>query len=468
MQSKHVALALAERERRRRQQAQYCESLCALPVADFMRRTKIEDPYNEQALIPFDLWPAQVEVLDTLAREQLIMLLKARQLGMTWLVCGYAHRLAVLYPGQPILALSQGQLEANEIIRRIKLLHDEHDDKDDLPTLTTDNTSALRWSNNSRVLSLPATKKAGRSFTARLVILDEWAFMLWPSETLAAVKPTIDAGGQLIIISSADGYGSPYHAHWQAATHGTNGYTPVFLPWYARPDRGPDWRDQKLREAGNDEASVLREYPANDIEAFTHASGVIYSKQWSDGPADGNVTEAAEYIPDGGPVYWMVDDGYSGQIDQATNTFTGNSHPRVIGWVQQRANGQLCVFNESYAIETLSEIQLTEALQRPYRRPEYAAVDSSAAELRGRMHDAGISTFGASHNVDEGIKNLRRMLAPDKNGVRRILVHPRCRHLRFEMAAYRYDPKKTDETPLRQFDHGPDALRYLGWTQRYE
>jgi hypothetical protein len=37
------------------------------------------------------------------------------------------------------------------------------------------------------------------------------------------------------------------------------------------------------------------------IEAFTAAAGLVYDI-WSDGPPDGNVTEDADYIPDGGPV----------------------------------------------------------------------------------------------------------------------------------------------------------------------
>ena len=108
--------------------------------------------------------------------------------------------------------------------------------------------------NASSVISLAATKNAGRSLTAALAILDEWAFMTWPRETLAAVKPTIDAGGKLFIISSADGQGSAYHQFWQHAVAGMNGYKAIFLPWFAHPDRGENWREQKIIEASGDTA----------------------------------------------------------------------------------------------------------------------------------------------------------------------------------------------------------------------
>jgi len=75
-------------------------------------------------------------------------------------------------------------------------------------------------------------------------------------------------------------------------------------------------------------------------------------------------------------------------------------------------------------------------------------------------------TRGKPPKIEESIKATRRMLAKDANGVRRLVVHPRCKHLRSEMASYRYDPQT--EKPVKQFDHGPDALRYFAWTKRLE
>jgi hypothetical protein len=92
-------------------------------------------------------------------------------------------------------------------------------------------------------------------------------------------------------------------------------------------------------------------------------------------------------------------------------------------------------------------------------------VDSSAAELRGRLRDADIANYGGTHEVEEGIKELRRRLAPDINGRRGLLVHPRCRHLRAEMASYRRDDRGK---PVKAFDHGCDSARMLVWKLRYE
>lgn len=456
--------AQAELELRARQRARQ-RALRDLPLAAFAARTQIEVPNGtDVAHVPFVLWPEQRGLLDTMHAERLLAILKARQLGVSWLACVYALRLCALYPGQPVLCLSRGQLEANELVHRISFMYHQHADRAWLPRLTADNTADLAWANGSSVTSLAATRNAGRSLTAALAILDEWAFMAWPKQTLAAVKPTIDAGGKLFIISSADGQGSAYHQFWQHAVSGLNGYKAVFLPWFAHPDRGDGWREQKIVEASGDTASVLREYPANDLEAFTAAAGLVYDV-WSDGPEDGNVTEDADYLPDGGPVFWGVDDGYSGARDPQTGYFTAGSAPRVFLLMQQRANGDLNVFAEQYTVKTMEEDDIARVLALPYPAPSYAAVDSASAALRGRLHLQNIYTQGKPQRIDESIKVTRRMLAKDANGQRRIHVHPRCTYLRREMASYRNNDQGE---PIDDVNHGPDALRYVCWTKRNE
>ena len=197
---------------------------------------------------------------------------------------------------------------------------------------------------------------------------------------------------------------------------------------------------------------------------WVQATGLIYD-QWSDGPPDGNVTEDAEYIPEGGPVLWFVDDGYSGSLDQKTGLFTAASHPRVFLLVQLRADGTICQFAEDYAVGTLSNTHIDTVRALGYPDPEYAVVDKSAAELKGRLYAANIYTRNGAPMVEESIKEFQRALARDTNGRRRYLVHPRCRIFRAEMASYRRD---TDGKILKQHDHGPDAARYGCWALRHD
>lgn len=199
---------------------------------------------------------------------------------------------------------------------------------------------------------------------------------------------------------------------------------------------------------------------------WVQASGIVYDV-WSD---EENVTEDADYIEGGGLVYWSVDDGYSAGsrfptgIDPVTKTYSADAHPRTIGFYQLRPTGQLCRFDELYRVKALEENQIEEALELGYPSPQFASVDSSAAQLRNRLQMANIPALKATHRVEEGIKELRRWLAPDENGFRRLIIHPRCKHFRSEMVSYRYDDRGN---PIKEFDHGPDEARYLTWKLRY-
>lgn len=231
--------------------------------------------------MPFHLWPAQVRVMWALMSVRLLIILKARQLGISWICCWYALWLCLFQPGKVVLLFSKGQDEANELLRRIKDLYDRLPDwmRQAGPVLTKDNTEELVWSNGSRIRSLPASKGAGRGHTASLVILDEAAFLLFADQLFTALKPTIDAGGQLVIISTANGIGNLFHQLWTKAVSGLNAFTTIFLPWWARPGRDAAWYAAQLAEY-TDPQMVKQEYPASATEAFLVSGRTRFQQEW--------------------------------------------------------------------------------------------------------------------------------------------------------------------------------------------
>ncbi len=184
-----------------------------------------------------------------------------------------------------------------------------------------------------------------------------------------------------------------------------------------------------------------------------------------------STTTEAEYNPEW-RVRWGVDDGYVYGKGPGTESY----HPRVILFANITPQGFIHVFDEYYATGELSEVSIQKVLAMPdgkpsYRRPEIAYIDSSASELKTRVHNNNIQASGATHSVGEGIKNLRRFIC-DPDGVRMLKVHPRCVNLIREMVSYQYDEKSRMATagerkPMKVDDHGPDALRYLLWSSRF-
>jgi hypothetical protein len=237
------------------------------------------------AAMPFHLWPAQVGLLADLRTERLILILKARQLGISWLVCGYALWLCLFRPGRLVLMFSIGQDEANELLRRVSVMYHRlpADMLAVLPRLERENKSAIAWANGSRIESLPATRTAGSGYTASLVILDEFSKNQWARELYTAVKPTIDGGGAMIVLSSAHGMGNLFHELCERAMEGVGRFAFRFLPWQARPGRDAQWYAQTAADAIS--ASLMgQEYPAHPTEAFaaSHAERFLPSMAWWD------------------------------------------------------------------------------------------------------------------------------------------------------------------------------------------
>jgi PBSX family phage terminase large subunit len=190
------------------------------------------------------------------------------------------------------------------------------------------------------------------------------------------------------------------------------------------------------------------------------ATGIIFDT-WS----IENVTEAAEYQAGAGGVLWAVDDGYAGEVDPVTKSYTAASHPRVFLLIQVRPDGQICVFEEHHAVQEMPENQIEDVFSLPYPKPDFAVVDKSAAALKARLQLAGIYAQNGPGDVEESIKVLQGMIAADRNGWRRVLVHPRCRLLIREMTQYKRDDRRR---VIKAYDHALDALRYFVWKYRLQ
>lgn len=213
--------------------------------------------------------------------------------------------------------------------------------------------------------------------------------------------------------------------------------------------------------------------PADYIDSLNRLTGILYQRlvlgKWVQAEGviydnfdpEHNVTFDAEYNHEL-PVTWALDDGYA----YGQGVGTASYHPRVILFAQETPTGGFNVFDEYTACNELSEVTVANALARPYLRPQAAYADSSAAELRGRLWNAGIMTVAATHPVHEGIKNLRRLIC-DGNGVRLFRVHPRCKELIREFVSYRYDDNSTvvkigERQPLKLDDHHVDTCLIAG------
>ncbi len=230
--------------------------------------------YNatEQGWLPFKLWPAQVTAAELLQQHRLTVILKARQLGLSWLCVGYALWLMLFHAEATVLLFSKRDDEAVHLLNfRLQGMYARLPAAMPAPAVKVNNAHEFRLANGSAALAFPTT--GGRSYTATLALVDEADHTDNLDALLNAVKPTIDAGGRLILLSTANKSQpeSAFKRIYRGAVARANAYTPLFLPWSARPTRDAAWyaeqhADVMARTGALDD--LFQEYPATDFEAL--------------------------------------------------------------------------------------------------------------------------------------------------------------------------------------------------------
>ena len=258
------------------------------------RYVYIEDRDSQETAIPFSLWPEQRKALNKMLSNRLIIILKARQLGLTWMTLVYSVWKMLTRTGYSIVALSKKEEpDAKELIRRVKFILNH------LPmwmvrekSKAPENYSGLIWESTalkvtinhpgkepSTFQSMSSAPDSGRSFTANLVLLDEWAFQEYAEEIWAGAYPLINrpTGGQVIGLSTGK-RNTLFETEWNRAMTGTSGFVPIFLPWTTDIRRTREWYEQTKIDLPN---SYRNEYPTNPADAFSVGAGAFF-EEWDE------------------------------------------------------------------------------------------------------------------------------------------------------------------------------------------
>lgn len=228
--------------------------------------------------IPFDLWPAQRQALRVIHDNRLVVILKARQIGLTWVCLGYALWQIIFRPIAAVGLFSRRDTEALYLMGQDRLrgmyrqlpdwMKTGHD-----PVVDSGHEWAL--ANGSAVRGFPTS--AGDSYVSTLAIIDEADLAPDLNRMMRAVKPTIDNGGKLVLLSRVDKSmpNSEFKNIYRAAHAGENGWTPIFLPWSVHPGRNKAWYDAQKRDIESRTGALddLHElYPSTPSEALAPRS----------------------------------------------------------------------------------------------------------------------------------------------------------------------------------------------------
>ena len=228
------------------------------------------------AWIPFRLWDSQMNVAYDLSAHLLNVILKARQLGLTWLVLSFILWLMLFHPAVTILVFSRREIEAIYLLdKRLKGMYQRLPEWMNVKTIVSDSAHIWELSNGSVAYAFPTS--AGDSYTATLAFVDEADLVPDLENLMLAVKPTIDGGGRMILLSRSDKErpNSPFKMIYKAAKNGENGWNDIFLPWFDRPTRTQQWYDNLkndfIANTGSEDG-LFEQYPATPEEALAPKS----------------------------------------------------------------------------------------------------------------------------------------------------------------------------------------------------
>ncbi len=134
-----------------------------------------------------------------------VLLDKARQLGITWTVSGgYGLWKANFHSHTKVMDMSQGQEEAYDMIDKAEFIWDNLPTFLQAPRPSPSKDKLDFPDQHSEIKALPSTEKAGHGTDATLVMRDELAFHPFAAANFGAISPSIDSGGQLIDFSKMD------------------------------------------------------------------------------------------------------------------------------------------------------------------------------------------------------------------------------------------------------------------------
>jgi hypothetical protein len=198
-------------------------------------------------LVPFELYPYQEEMFKKFNDNRFTVVLACRQSGKSISSVAYLLWYAIFHPEKTVAVLANKGATAREMLSRVTLM------LENLPFYLQPgckvlNKGSIEFSNNSKIFAAATSGSSIRGQSVNLLFLDEFAFVERAAEFYTSTYPVVSSGKdtKVIITSTANGIGNPFHKIWEGAVQGVNEYKPFRVDWWDVPGRDEAWKEETI------------------------------------------------------------------------------------------------------------------------------------------------------------------------------------------------------------------------------
>jgi len=256
---------------------------CSISFLRFLGYCKLEEPPDplvpgSGGVIRLELWPHILEIVKALLSKKLIIILKSRQIGASWLMSAYDLWFAKFHNSAEVHIVSKGEEAAIEKLAKCKRI-EKH-----LPpflkhTISSNELKMVFPLQSSTIRAFPATATATIGYTASVLDMDELEEHPYAGPNFAFAKPTIEKGQYIGVFT----VNKLYPTTLAKTLFTTAWYTPeesrfkaLFFPYTVRPGRDEEWYAQEMTEVPEEELKGLsrelymeQAYPRSVAEALS-------------------------------------------------------------------------------------------------------------------------------------------------------------------------------------------------------
>ena len=130
-------------------------------------------PHPGKGLIPFKTYDFQADLVDDLALHRFIVVLKARQLGISTITAAYVAWLVLFHRDKNVLIVATKLQTAANLVKKVKTILKNLPPWLKIANFSVDNKNSIELTNGSQVKASSTSGDAGRSEALSLLVIDE-------------------------------------------------------------------------------------------------------------------------------------------------------------------------------------------------------------------------------------------------------------------------------------------------------